>query len=227
MITIAIVVTVFFALMPVVAALIEHRMVWPYSAPEPVIQIPTTSGFLMRQVSQALQLQFRLLGRSSDLKGQRYAVDYYFLVSPQQDTLAILGEGSIMRIPVKGLWLFSRGNNGAAYCSVNNQSCAEFDLSGLWKDQIVFDAGFQKLYTAHLSWLQKTGDVVTPFTPGRELDELRQTRLQRVEAMCRKGLARVTESDTERWKYTLLGAIKCGFGTYLVGLFRHLKAGKV
>ncbi|HMP83507.1 MAG TPA: hypothetical protein PKA41_12475 [Verrucomicrobiota bacterium] len=226
MITAAIVITVLCALAPVVAAYVERRMVWPYSTPEPVSQIPTESRYLMRQVSEALQSSFRLLGRARDLKGERYAVDYYFLVSPQQDTLAIVGVGTIMRIPVNGTWLFSRGDNGAAFYSVNNQSCAEFDLSGLWKDQILFDAGFQKLYEAHFAWLQKTGATVVPFTSGRELDELRQVRFQRVEAMRRKGLVRSTDADAEHWQYTLLGAIKCGFGTYFVGLFRHLKAGK-
>ena len=119
-------------------------MVWPYSEPQPVNEANITDIYINQQISEARALQFQMLGLSNDLKGPRYKIDYYFMVSPTGDTLAIIGKGSIMKIPLKGIWLYSIGPDDTGFYSVNQQSCVEFDASGKWKDQIVFNAGFDK-----------------------------------------------------------------------------------
>src|SRR6185436_9946249 len=126
------------AMLPVVAAYFERRMVWPYSEPEPIQGWQGLDPYCLGQLTEAQALQFRFLGRAIDLKGARYKISYHLAVSPGGDTIAIVGAGTIFGIPLKGTWLYSIGPNDAGFCSVNNDQCAEFDVSGRWKGQVVF-----------------------------------------------------------------------------------------
>src|SRR5678815_2444008 len=108
------------AMLPVVAAYFERRMVWPYSEPEPIQDWQGLDPYCLGQLTEAQTLQFRLLGRATDLKGTRYKISYHLAVSPGGDTIAIVGAGTIFGIPLKGTWLYSIRPNDAGFCSVNN-----------------------------------------------------------------------------------------------------------
>jgi hypothetical protein len=214
------------ALTPVLAAYFERRMIWPYSEPQSVNEQDIADTWVKKQISEARVLGFLMLGKSRDLKSAAYKVDYYFAASPERDTLAIIGNGTIIGIKVQGIWLNSFGSDDANFYSVNQQACVEHDVTGKRKSQLVSNASFDKLYSAHQIWLNKLNVVVKPFNLGRELDDLHRALEFRIESMVRKGLARRTEANPEYRKYSFTGAFRCGLGTYFVGLFRALKAGR-
>lgn len=201
-------------------------MIWPYSNPVLSKAEIVMNAYVSGQVGQAQTFGFEFLGRSHDLKGASYKVDYFFLTSRDRETLAIIGVGKVVKIPVQGTWLFTIGPDDTAFYSVNHQSCVEFDPLGKWKSQLVFDASFNRLYDAHKSWLQKLNVPTAPFRKSREIDDFRQARDSRIEFLIRKGLVKRVTANPEYWKYTLLGAFRCGAIGYFVGLYRALKAGR-
>jgi len=212
--------------MPTIAYYFERRMIWPYSEPQPIDESEIINVWVKNQISEARSLGFQILGQSCDLKGAAYKVDYYFAASPNRDTLAIIGSGTVIGIKLQGIWLNSYSTDDINFYSVNQQACVEHDVSGKRKNQLVFNVGFDRLYIAHQTWLNKLNVVVKPFTLGRELDDLHRAREFRIESMVRMGLARRTEANPEYWKYSLFGALRCGIGGYFVGIFRALKAGR-
>jgi hypothetical protein len=214
------------ALIPTLAYYFERRMIWPYSEPQVIDKGDIANAWVKKQISEARSLGFQMLGQSHDLKGAAYKVDYYFAASPSRDTLAIIGNGTIIGIKLQGIWLNSFDSNDTNFYSVNQQACVEHDVSGKRKSQLVFNVNFDKLYVAHQTWLNKLNVVVKPFSLGRELGDLHRAREFRIESMVRMGLARRTEANPEYWKYSLKGALHCGIGGYFVGMFRALKAGR-
>lgn len=214
------------ALAPCLAYYFERRMIWPYSEPQTVEEGGIANTWVKTQISEAQAIGFELLGQSRDLKGGAYKVDYYFAASPERDTLAIIGSGTIIGIKIQGIWLNSFGLDDVNFYSVNQQACVEHDITGKRKSQLVFNASFDRLYLAHKIWLNKLDVAVKPYNSGRELDDLRRAKEFRVESMVRNGLARRTEANPEYWKYSLKGALHCGIGGQIVGMFRALKAGR-
>lgn len=213
-------------LAPTLGYYFERRMIWPYSEPQAVDEGDIADAWVKKQISEARSFGFQVLGRSRDLKGATYKVDYYFAASSGRDTLAIIGNGTIIGIKVQGIWLNSFGPDETNFYSVNQQACVEHDVTGKRKSQLVFNASFDRLYIAHQTWLNKLNIAPKPFNLGRELDDLRRARDLRVESMVRKGLARRIEANPEYWKYSWRGALHCGIGGYFVGMFRALKAGR-
>jgi hypothetical protein len=220
------VIVILCVLSPTLAYYFERRMIWPYSEPQAIDEGETANSWVKKQISEARSLGFQMLGQSRDLKGAAYKVDYYFAASPDRDTLAIIGSGTIIGIKLQGIWLNSFSTDGINFYSVNQQACVEHDVSGKRKSQLVFNVGFDKLYVAHQTWLGKLNVLVKLFDSGRELDDLHRAREFRIESMVRMGLARRTEANPEYWKYSLRGALYCGIGGYFLGMFRALKAAR-
>ena len=157
-----------------IAALVEKRMVWPY-APLGEKEITregmnaggnaAANAYIMRFIREATSEGFEYLECMRDAKGSKYKIIYHFLVSQDKYTLAIIGGGKILGLGVKGTWLYSKSNNEGCYYSVDNQSGLVTDISGFWRDQLLFDDNFAALYytdTFHLS-LKAAGIVAGTF----------------------------------------------------------------
>ena len=119
----------------VVVARFEKRMVWPYGNTQEHPQFSDDSGYGTRWVADALEGGFSCFGWAPDLKGPRYKISYALLVSPQRDCFVIIGVGSILNMRLQGTWIYTPVTDGRMFCSTDNQSCVEIDVSRQWQNQ--------------------------------------------------------------------------------------------
>jgi len=134
------------------AARLEKRMVWPYTPPEAKPQLGPPSPYALDGVQQALQLGFSFLGWVADAKGPKYRVTYALLVSPERDSLAVIGAGKVHSFDLKGTWIHTPIGAGRSLYSADNQSCVEVDISRAWVTQLVPGRKFSELWRRHHDW---------------------------------------------------------------------------
>jgi len=205
---------------------LEKRLVWPYSElqAQPYFDDPT--GYGARWVSVAVQSGFTLLGWARDLKGETYRISYAMLVSPDRTTLAIIGVGALLKMPLQGTWMHTPSLDGRSFYSTDKQAGVQIDLSGNWRNQLAPEPGFVRLWQRHRAWIRDLAIAPRPFTEGRELEEFRALREQHYRAMERAGLITYTDASATQWQFTLLGAAKTATWSYFVGLIRAVTRGR-
>lgn len=218
---------VFFITFLTVVARLEKRMVWPYGNPEPQLQFADTSGYGTRWVAEALGIGCTFLGWAPDLKGPRYKVSYGFLASPEGDYFVIVGVGTILNIPLRGTWIYTRSTDSSVVYTTDNQSCVEIDVLRRWRSQLRQVNTFSELLRHHKDLLQHHHISVQSFTAGREVGEFRAVREERYHAMSREGLIFFTDASATYWRYTMRGALKLAFLNYSIGLLRGITHGRV
>jgi hypothetical protein len=205
---------------------LEKRTSWPYSDPEPVPPFPDPLGYATRWADQAMRLGFKMLGWSRDLKGERYRVNYAMLVSPEADVFAVVGSGTVMKMPVTATWLYTPTADGRTFYTTDKQSGVQIDLSGNWVNQLAASGDFGRLLQRHREWLKSAGVMPRGFTAGRELEELKAVREQHFRSMERAGLIRFTDGTARDFFYTTSGAARTAIWGYFVGMARQLSQGR-
>ncbi len=209
-----------------VAARLEKRMAWPYGELQAQPHFGDPTGYGARWVAEAVQAGFSFLGWAPDLKGNRYRVSYAMVISPDRDSIAVIGIGSIWRMPLQGTWLHTPSVDGRrSWYSTDNQPCVEIDISRHWKSQLVPVAHFGELWQRHRMWVERAGVTPRGFGPLREIAEFRQFRLEHYREMSQRGLISFTDSTETHWRYTLFGAVKWAAFNYSIGLLRAISYG--
>lgn len=204
---------------------LEKRMVWPYSELQPTPPFPDANDYAATRIAGAVKQGFTLLGWAHDLKGPKYRVSYAMLLSPERNVFAILGVGTIIRIPYFATWLYTPTADGRCYISTDHQSGVQIDLSHHWTNQLVPGAAFPKLLQEHQDWIKKNEVTARPLTSGRELAEFRTLRQEHYRAMERHGLIGFTDASTEYF-FTLSGAARTAVWSYFLGMARTLSHGR-
>ncbi len=217
----------FFFVLQAVVARLEKRMVWPYGSPEAHPQFLDASGYGARWVGDALKAGFSFLGWSPDLKGARYQVSYAFSAAPERDCFAIIGVGTILSMPLRGTWIFTRATDGRVFYTTDNQSCVEIDVSRRWRSQLVRASTFPELLQRHRDLLRDFSVTAQPFGAGREAEEFRSLREERYQLMSRQGLIAFTDGSATHWRYTFWGAVKLAALNYSIGLLRAITYGRI
>jgi len=215
----------FFIVLTTIVGRIEKRMVWPYGPPQPHPQFPDASGFLARKMNDAFNAGFGLLGWCADQKGANYKMSYGMMISPERDCFVIIGVGTILNMNVRGVTIYSCANDGKVIYSTDHQSAVEFDMSRLWRSQLVPDSTFPKLLNNHRETVKHLGFVSKSFTVGRELEEFKAVREERFRRMAKQGFIAFLPGSPNEWRYTTLGAFKQVFLNYWIGTARSLTAG--
>jgi hypothetical protein len=217
----------FFIVFLTLMARLEKRMVRPYGSPEAQPQFADVSGYGARWVEDAVKSGFSFLGWAPDLKGPRYKVSYGLLTSPERDCFVIVGVGTIMSIPLRGTWIYTRATEGGVYYTTDNQSCVEIDVSRRWRSQLRRVRTFSELLRRHRDLLQERGITPQPFTVGREADEFKRMREERYQSMARQGLIAFTDGSATHWRYSFWGAFKLASLSYSIGLLRGVTHGQI
>jgi hypothetical protein len=224
---ILITIPIFFIVFLTLVARFEKRMVWPYGQLDTQPQFSDTNGYGGRWVADAVRVGFTFLGWAPDLKGPQYRVCYAFLASPEGDYFVIVGIGTVINLPVRGTWIYSRGKDGSVYYTTDNQSCVAIDVSRQWRTQLVRVNTFPELLQHHKDLLQSCDFTSLPFSAGRETDEFRKLREEHYQFMSRQGLIAFTDYSNTHWRYTFWGAFKFSVLNYSIGLLRRLTYGRV
>ncbi|MBY0310757.1 MAG: hypothetical protein K2W85_01670 [Phycisphaerales bacterium] len=195
---------------PVLATWWEPRLVWPYGDPQPHTMVPDPGSFGIMTVQRGLAAGFTFLGWCPDLKGKGYNLAYGMLVSPDRQTLAIVGVGKMFGVPLAATWLHSAsGDRQKWWVTVNNPSAFEHDPLGQTEMRIVKPVDFAEQHANHMAWVAtRLVGTAAAFAPGEELQMLRAHKRERIELMVRSGLVRFIDPlNQDRWRYTLHGAV--------------------
>lgn len=206
---------------------IEKRMVWPYGPPEPAPQVNDVRGYREKWVNDAARADFEFHGWCSDLKGKHYPITYGMLTSPERDCLAIIGAGTLMGIPLKGTWIYSRSADARMFYTTDNQAAVEVDIARQWQCQLAPVRSFERLLQRHRDCLRERGFPVKPFSAGRELDEFKRLREEHFQMMARDGAIAFVDESCTLFRYTWWGAFRLMTRNYMIGLVRAVTLGRV
>jgi hypothetical protein len=199
-IPLAIIVFFFFAV--VGACLIEKRYVQTFSVPEEGKEYPL-SPTAQQYAKDAAKLQFTHAGLCHHAKSDLYRIRYDFWTSPDLKTLAVIGSGTLIKIPVKGIWLWSRTTDGRILNSTNE--IGEQEISTNVIQQTLPDASFTTLASSHATWLSQFN--VETFTADSALSVYFDIRRSKVDNLIERGYAYYIDEDQSAWKFTLKGAL--------------------
>lgn len=216
----------FWALFLTVVFRLEKRMVWPYAELESEPHFDDPTGYGGRWVAEAVAAGFTLLGWARDLKGPTYRVSYAMLVSAERDTFAIIGVGSVLKIPLAATWLHTPTGDGRSFYSTDKHSAVQIDLSRNWTSQLVPATTFPRLLQEHRDWIRSNGVIPRPFTRDQELAEFRTGREEHYRSMERAGLIGFTDGSATYFHFTLNGAARTATWSYLLGMTRQLSHGR-
>lgn len=217
---------VFFTVFLTVIFRLEKRMVWPYGELEAAPYFGDPTGYGTRWVTDAVRAGFLFLGWARDVKGPTYRVSYAMLVSADRDTFAVIGVGTMLKIPLRATWLHTPAMDGRSFYSTDKQAAVQIDLSRNWTNQLAPEPSFGKLLQKHREWVQRLGVLPRFFTRDREFAEFRALREEHFRAMERAGLIRFTDVSATYFYYTLSGAAKTATWSYLLGMVRQLSHGR-
>lgn len=216
---------IFWSVLLTVVRRFEKKVVWPYGELEasPYFGDPTEFG--ARAIGEAIHQGFTFLGWARDIKGPIYKVSYAMLVSPDRQTLAVVGVGKILQIPLNAIWLHTPASDGRSFCSTSHQSGVQLDISGNWKNQLISTSSFATLLQGHVNWVR--GFSISPrlFSPGNECAEYRDVRERHFRSMESAGLVRF-DNSTGYCYFTWWGAAKTSIWGYFLGMARKLSNGK-
>jgi hypothetical protein len=205
----------------------EKRMVWPYGDPLLNPEFDDVTGYGARWVGDAANNGFRCIGWASDLKGPKYRASYAVLASNDGDCFALVGIGTIFGMPVIGTWLYTCAADGRVFCTTDNQSCVETDISRMWRYQLAFVNTFTKLLQCHKDVLRDNNIVIQKLTPGQETEEFKNIRVEHFKSMSRLGLITFTDDSATHWHYTLYGALKLAVIQQVIGILRAITRGRI
>jgi hypothetical protein len=208
----------FFLVVTAIAAIFEKRPVWFFSEPEEPAAAPRGS-YRADRFRQALEAGFLPLGFVRDVRG-KYQIGYELLVSPGRDCFAVIGEGTIWSIPIRGVVLNTPTADGRLFYSTDSQSCVEVDLSGRWKSQLATVATFTELWRRHQEWIAKSGVVPVPFDERREIETYRRLREAHFRFMAQMGHISFVDLEATKWHYTVWSGIKLSLINYAAGMYR-------
>ena len=217
---------VFFMVTLTIIHRVEKRMVWPYSEPQPQPLYDDPSGYGARWVAQAVQSGFTLLGWSHDLKGETYRVNYAMLISPDRSTIATIGAGAILKLPLQATWLHTPAADGRCFYSTNQQSGVQLDVSRHWTNQLVPAPNFAKLWQRHQAWTRDLRVLPRTLRSGHELEEYRAVREAHFRSMASAGLINFIDPGATRFQFTLYGAFATATKGYFLGLLRAVTQGR-
>ena len=215
----------FFLISLTVIHRIEKRMVWPYGELQMQPHFPDSTGYTAAWVANAVASGFTLLGWMRDMKGEKYRISYAILVSPDRSTLAVIGAGHIISLPIQGTWLHTPSSDGRSFYSTDKQAGVQLDVSQHWTNQLVFASSFAELWQRHQAWTQGLRVLPRGLSAGRELEEFRAVREEHYRTMERAGLIQYTDASATSFRFTLYGAARTAGWSYLLGLVRAITRG--
>jgi hypothetical protein len=216
---------VFWAVFLTIVFRLERRTVSPYGEMGTSAFFGDPTGYGAKWVAEAVREGFVLLGWARDSRGSVYSCSYALLVSADRIVFAVVGVGTILKMPLQATWLHTPAADGRSFNTTDKQSGVQIDLSRNWTNQLAMEPTFSQLLRRHREWLQTLEVVPRPFRQNREFEEFKTLRSDHFRSMERAGLIRFTDASATQFYYTFTGAAKTAIWELLVGLARGMSQG--
>ncbi len=213
----------FFFIAIVAASLWEKRPVQPYYVPDEGDEYEPSADAEQAN-EEAEESGYRHGGICHDGKGRLYRVRYDFWIAPDQRTLAIVGSGTVARVPVNGISFYSCADNSRVLWTTNNKG--EQDISGVTDPDAWPRLPFKRLLKKHQQRLAQTHS--RPFPQGNPMAGYFDIRRRQADKLVEEGCARYVDDSNSAWRYTLKGALKFYFiGVWIRPLGRRLRSSQL
>ena len=206
---------VFMFFLVIILALWEKRPLRPYVVPPPGEEYEPSEKANDSNGS-AKRMGFHYCGCFHHGKGGTYKIRCDFWVSPDGSTLAIIGSGSIARLPVYGIFLYTRQVAGPILYTTNE--IGEQDISGAMEQETWPETSFRSLFRKHEHRL--TDDVI-PFSFDDPLEEYESVLRTMSNTLVDRGLAYYTDEEETMWRFSLKGAFSFYFITCWIRPFKR------
>ena len=193
----------------------EKYMVWPYATPDQSNSLPADarpsrpiplSGYANLANGVARSLGFKSFGVFNDARRGIYQTCFFFWLSPARDVLAVIGNGTIAKIPLQSTVLYSLLNDGTCLVSIDNPQASQTDLTGLSFEAQNLGASFNRMVEWHRERVSEARTPVQPFSERNPLADLRAFRTMRTDLLESLGLARYLDLSRNSYRYTVRGA---------------------
>jgi hypothetical protein len=185
----------------------------PSGGPVP-LSYEQPQDYLTTRSARAAQLGYVHAGEFGDIK---HPVRVSLWISADGTTIAQIGQGSTLKLPVKKTRLLSRLANGRVLETTDAPGIA--DYTKMFSRKAVMDGDFDALHARHTAWLASaaTEGLVQPFEKEAfsALQAIEVERAMRLEAF---GYIRFVDRVKGTYRYTLKGAIMNSTGGMLIGL---------
>lgn len=210
----------FFFLLVVGACLWEKHPVIPYYVPEEGEEYDE-SGKATHANDVAEELEYTHLAVLHDAK-KLLRVRYDVWLSPDRAVIAVVGCGTVAKVPVNAIWFYSRPTGEKMLATTNE--IGDQDISGAIAQQTWPGSGFEALATKHDRRLEDVTFDPFPKTGPMEMYFGAILR-QKADTLVAKGYAKYIDADEAVWKYTLKGALVFYFmGTWVRPIRRFLRS---
>ncbi|QDV20290.1 hypothetical protein Pan153_49650 [Gimesia panareensis] len=192
----------FFVLI-VAVCLWEKQPIQPFYFPDPGQEYPPVEA-VTRANQQAARLGFEHGCLCHFGKAKMYKVRYDFWITPDCSVISTVSGGTILNIPTKGIWFFTKSAEGRVLATTNE--IGEQDISGVMEQSTWTDYEFEALYRKHLQRLKEI--AVEPFEADKPLAGYFEIRKMRADQLIRQADAYYLNEEELVWRYTLKGALK-------------------
>ena len=236
----------FMVLLTFLVGLWEKRMVWPYQpiaqrvprldptanpaefnpyAVSPAVgQGPPVGATPYSVLAEAMLARygFAPLGVCGDVREGPYQVRYQFWLSRERHVLALVGDGTMLKIPFQATWLYTRLADGKFVVSLDNEKGAHLDLTGQTIEGLHPGAGLAVLVAWHRNRVLATGIPVAPLTEADPLAAFRAFRADRVDRLEMAGLIGFLDGQRNVHRFTPRGAAIYVVRTFARGYRRRI-----
>ena len=94
---------------------LEKRTVSPYGEMGTSPFFGDSTGYGAKWVAEAVREGFVLLGWARDSRGSVYSCSYALLVSADRTVFAVVGVGTILKMPLQATWLHTPAADGRSF----------------------------------------------------------------------------------------------------------------
>lgn len=197
--TIFVAITLFFFVVIVLASIWETQYVQPFKVPK------SGEAYEPSSTAAAANAKAKKLGYTHGglchSKTHRLRNDFW--LSSDQLTFAVIGSGTIAKIPQEGIWLYSRLLDDRILCSTNYAGTS--DISGVQELRHYNQHNFGQLHERHQERLAEHEALV--FVEDAALEEYLDIRRASTEALVAQGYAYFRDPERTMWRFTLKGAL--------------------
>jgi hypothetical protein len=201
----------FFFLAIVGAALWEKRSIQHLKVPDVGAELPLSSAAAIDN-EIARRLDYRRVTIAHHKSGGMYQLRYDFWLAPDRRSFAMIGGGTIARMPMDSVWFYSETSDGRILCTSNH--IGEQDISGVEELVTWSDTDYRELANKHIGRLASVD--VEPYDEGDLMLKFFEIRRDKADALIAKGYAYYLDDDGLVWRHSLKGALAFYFITMWV-----------
>jgi hypothetical protein len=189
---------------------LEKHPLPPYADPA-VGEEYTRSSEAEEANQDAKKIGYRHIGLCHGIERRLHRMRYDYWIAPDGVTIALIGSGKVLLMPISGVWLYSRTQGGEILCTTNEPS--NQDVSGVLQQKTWPNERLIPLTKKHESRLN--GVFIQPFSESQPIADYFEILRFQVDGMIKKGFAYYLDDKQTLWRYSLKGSVT----SYLVSVW--------